>query len=269
MHLSRFFASAFSLALIAGIAAPALAHSLQFVEGDLSKNERYLQLMNEPAPKFTLEDAYGNKVSLDDFKGKVVVLNFIYARCKEECPLQSALIASIQKQVNQTPMREQVQFVTIATDTEDPGATAAVMRSYGNIHGLNSGNWVFLHGGSAQPGLGIAFARAYGLEFVPTDSGEQMHGVVTFLIDQNGMLKARYHGLRFDPVSLIVHAGALLHGQHGEPAGDPAAISTQPAEVTRAQAMGPMTWIWATIGLVSLGVLVFAAISLYRTLKTE
>ena len=46
-------------------------------------------------------------------------------------------IASIQEQVNQTPMREQMQFVSIATDTEDAGATVAAMRGYAAVYGLD------------------------------------------------------------------------------------------------------------------------------------
>ena len=111
MSLSKILALGFGFTLLTGVAAPAGAHSLKSVEDQLRQDERYLQLMNQLAPKFALEDAYGNQVSLDDFKGKVVVLNFVYARCKDECPLHSRFIASVQNQINQTPMREQVQFV--------------------------------------------------------------------------------------------------------------------------------------------------------------
>ena len=138
MRLSKFFALGVGFASIAGIDAPAGAHSLTSVEDQLREDERYLQLMNQPAPQFTLEDAYGNEVSLDDFKGKVVVLNFVYARCKDECPLHSRSIASVQNQINQTPMREQVQCISIATDTEDAQATAVAMRGYAANYGLDT-----------------------------------------------------------------------------------------------------------------------------------
>ncbi len=243
-------------------AVPAAAHSLKYVEDQLRQDERYLQLMNQPAPNFTLEDANGTKVSLEDFKGKVVVLNFIYARCKEECPLQSALIATIQKQVNQTPMREQVQFVSIATDTEDAPATATVMRSYGETHGLDASNWMFLYGGSARPGLGMALARAYGLKFVPTGDGEQMHGVVSFLIDQEGVLKARYLGLKFNPVNLIMHAAALLH--ENEHSTDTASANTGAA--LRPPAFG---WLHIASGTIGLGLIVLAAAWLRRSRGRE
>jgi protein SCO1/2 len=48
-----------------------------------------------------------------------------------------------------------------------------------------------------------------------------MHGVVTHVIDQDGRLRARFHGLKFNPVDLVVYVNALVnraqapHG-HGE-----------------------------------------------------
>lgn len=72
----------------------------------------------KPFPDFTLRDAEGRSVSLGDLRGKVVVLNFIYASCPDVCPLHSELIADIQADVNRTSMKEQVQFVSITSEPE-------------------------------------------------------------------------------------------------------------------------------------------------------
>lgn len=245
--------SAVTLTVVASAVAPAAAHSVKYVEDQLREQERYVQLTNQEAPKFVLEDADGRKVSLGDFKGKVVVLNFVYARCKEECPLHSALIASIQQQVNQTPLRDQVLFVSIATDTEDPQETAATMRSYAGRYRLDPVNWMFLYRGSAPPDATLKLAEQYHLKFVPTGVGEQIHGVVTHVINQGGMLRARYHGLKFNPTKLIIHVGALLHGNHENDARE--ASADEPAI---------MNWLQIAIGVLGLGLMIFAAMSFYR-----
>ena len=194
-------------------ASQAAAHTAE----ELREGEPFLQLTASPAPDFALEDAGRRTIRLADYRGKVVVLNFIYARCKEACPIQSLMLANVQAQINATPMREQAQFVTVATDTEDAAATAEVMRGYGKIHGLDPANWVFLYRGSGAPDAGIKVAKTYGLEFVliPGEE-EQMHGVVTHVIDQQGMMRARFHGLRFKPEHLTEFVNILLQPDHDE-----------------------------------------------------
>ena len=192
--------------------APAAAHSLKDLEGQLLKRERYVQIMGKKAPGFTLRDADGNRVRLLDFAGKVVVLNFVYTNCPDVCPLHSEAIASIQEAINPTPMKGLVQFVTITTDPKRD--TPAVMKTYGPEHGLDPANWVFLTSGPDKPAVTRELAWRYGLKFTPSKDGYQMHGVVTHLIDKSGDLRARYHGLKFNETNMIIHINALSNDNH-------------------------------------------------------
>ena len=47
--------------------------------------------------------------------------------------------------------------------------------------------------------------------FTQAADGKPMHGVVTHVIDQDGRLRARFHGLEFDPVDLVVYVNALTN----------------------------------------------------------
>lgn len=191
-------------------APSALTHSLKEVEQNLRDQEKYFQPVDSEAPGFTLQDADGRVVRLADFKGKVVVLNFIYANCPDVCPLQSEKIAAIQEMVNITPMKTQVQFVSITTDPKrDRGED---LRDYGDNHGLDAANWVFL---TTAPGQAedttLKIAESYGLKFVVTKDGEQMHGVVTHVIDQDGRMRGRFHSLRFQNVNFVTYLNALVN----------------------------------------------------------
>jgi len=126
------------LALAAALPAPASAHSLKELEDQLTAREPYIQVVNRPAPDFTLQDADGHGTSLRDLRGKVVVLYFIYASCPDVCPLLSEKIADIQQQINTTPMRDIVEFVAVTTDPERD--TPDVLRGYGLAHGLDPAN---------------------------------------------------------------------------------------------------------------------------------
>lgn len=163
MRPIRLSIAAAGLALIAGAASPVTAHSLKELEDQLQARERYVEIVHRPAPDFALSDAEGRSVRLSDFKGKVVVLNFIYASCPDVCPLHSEAIATLQEAVNGTPMKDLVRFVSITTDPERD--TPAVLKAYGPTHGLDPANWVFLTSGPDRPTATRELAGRYGLKF--------------------------------------------------------------------------------------------------------
>jgi len=204
--------SIFALALAAASPVPASAHSLKELEDQLTAHEPYIQVVNRPAPDFALQDADGHATSLKDLRGKVVVLYFIYASCPDVCPLLSEKIAEIQQQINTTPMRDIVAFVAVTTDPERD--TSQVLRDYGPAHGLDPANWRFLTSGVDHPTATRELAKAYGLEFTPMGDGTQMHGLVTHVIDKSGNLRARFHGLKFKDISLILYVNALTNDNH-------------------------------------------------------
>ena len=205
---------AVSLAVLAASPSKAAAHSLDELEAQLGDREQYFQPVNQDAPPFALEDAEGRGVSLEDLRGKVVVLHFVYTSCPDVCPLHAERIAEVQEMVNQTPMRELVQFVTITTDPEHD--TPEVMRDYGAAHGLDSVNWLFLTSSPERPeDTTRNLAERFGHKFTQTEDGYQIHGVVTHVIDRDGQWQANFHGLKFDPTNLVLYINALTH-EHGK-----------------------------------------------------
>jgi protein SCO1/2 len=214
--LTRTLPALLGLLLAAAIPAAAQAHSLQDVEEQIREQEKYFEPKpGRPAPEFTLQDADGRSVSLADFKGKVVVLHFIYASCTDECPLHADLIARIQEMVNETPMRNQVEFVTITTDPVRD--TPRVMEGYGRGHNLDPVNWIFLTSGPDRPGETRDLVKRFGHQFKEIEGGVEIHGVVTHVIDRGGNFRANFHGLGFDPVNLVVYVNALVNDHHPEP----------------------------------------------------
>jgi protein SCO1/2 len=202
-----------SLALLAVSAPPLTAHSLDDLEAQLGDREQYFQPIGKEAPDFTLEDAEGRAVGLQDLRGKVVVLHFVYASCPDVCPLHAERIAEIQEMANRTPMRESVQFVTITTDPEHD--TPEVMRAYGPAHGLDPVNWMFLSSGPDRPeDTTRKLAERFGHEFTQTGDGYQVHGVVTHVIDREGRWRANFHGLKFEPANLVVYVNAVVNDVH-------------------------------------------------------
>lgn len=196
--------------------------SLAEVQDRLRERDRYAQFVNEPAPGFTLTDGGGASVSLSDFRGKVVVLNFVYARCREICPPHMAILSDLQDRVDQVDLADRVEFITLATDTEASDETAGIIARYGADFGLEPGNWRMLHRGERAPSTVIDLAAEYGVEFRvvmdataeqgPSNAGveRQVHGAVTHVIGPAGQLRARFHGLRFGRDTFADYVQALV-----------------------------------------------------------
>lgn len=201
--------AAFCAAILASV--PARAHSLESLQQDLFDKEKYFQIKDEPAPEFALQDADGNQFGLRDFRGKVVVLHFIYAGCPDVCPLHADRIGEIQKMVNITPMQDLVRFVTITTDPVRDGPE--ILKGYGPVHGLDpTTNWMFLTSGPDRPeDTTRKLAEKFGHKFTLTDDAYQVHSIVTHVIDPEGNWVANFHGLGFHPTNLVLFINALTN----------------------------------------------------------
>ncbi len=239
-------------ALMLGSAVPGQAHSLSQLDAQLQRQEKFFQPVDRSAPDFSLQDADGHPWELGTLKGKVVVLNFIYAGCKDLCPLHSELIAQIQKMIDLTPMRDQVQFISITTDPARD--TPEVLKPYGPAHGLDAANWTFLTTRPGQPEDATRkLAEQFGHKFTRTEDGEYAHGVVTHVIDREGRLRGNFHVLKFDPTNLVTFVNALVNDVH-KPGHDEDQPATFMATTTRS-AIGVSNghWFaWASIVIAAL-----------------
>ena len=217
----RLFGALVAAVLVAAASPSGLAHSVDELGQQLWDREKYFQPLDKEPPEFALEDADGRAFSLDALRGKVVVLHFIYASCPDACPLHADLIGRVQEMVNQTPTRDQVQFLSITTDFEND--TPDILRDYGPAHGLDPSNWVFLTSGPDRPEDTVRkLAESFGHGFTKTEDGYQVHGVVTHVIDREGRWQANFHGLKFEPTNLVVYVNALVNDVHPP--------NTQPAQ---------------------------------------
>jgi protein SCO1 len=220
-------------ALLLGAIAPARAHSLAQLDAQLERQEKFFQPVDRPAPDFSLQDADGHPWDMGTLKEKVIVLNFIYAGCKDLCPLHSELIARIQKMVNLTPMRDQVQFISITTDPARD--TSEVLKAYGPAHGLDGANWTFLTTRAGQSEDATRkLAEQFGHKFTREEDGEFAHGIVTHVIDREGRLRGNFHGLDFDPTNLVTFVNALVNDVH-----KPGQAEDQPGMVTAGSSRAP------------------------------
>ncbi|WP_372071416.1 SCO family protein [Tistrella mobilis] len=210
-----------ALVLVLALTTPASAHhpgaDLDEVMGS---KEEYFQAIDRPAPPFTLRDARGEAVTLDVFSDKVVVLHFVYADCPDVCPLHAEKLAEVQAMVNETPMKDMVQFISITTDPVKD--SPEILEAYGPAHGFDPANWAFLTTRPDQNEQATrTLAEAFGHRFTQTDDGYQTHGVVTHIIDRQGRWAANFRGLRFKSLNLVLYINGLTNKKPWPPAVTP------------------------------------------------
>ena len=210
---SIYFVSALIGGLIFAMSASA-NHPGNNLDEVMSEKETYFQAIDEPvAPPFELVNASGELIKLSGYDEKIVILNFIFANCAGVCPLHSERIADLQDKINATPMRDLVQFVSITTDPANDAGRA--LEEYGKTHGLDPINWTFLTKKPDDPeDFTRKLAAEYGVKFQPEEAGQQMHSVVTFIIDRGGRFAAKFHGLKFKPNNLVLYVNGLSHHEN-------------------------------------------------------
>ena len=92
-------------------------------------------------PDFSLTDRSRRTVTRADLLGTVWVANFIYTRCTDTCPLQSARMAALQRDF---PAERGLRFVSITVDPKRD--TPAVLAKYAAGYDADRDRWWFLTG---------------------------------------------------------------------------------------------------------------------------
>jgi protein SCO1/2 len=123
--------------------------------------------IGEVVPDFKLVDQDGHPVRLSSFRGKAVVLTFIYTRCPlpNFCPLMSRNFADLEKRLIKE-FAGGFQLLSISMDSEFD--TPAVLKEYASRYEAKAADWTFATGDAAQIAtvaglMGLYFARENGL----------------------------------------------------------------------------------------------------------
>lgn len=95
-----------------------------------------------PNVELTTQDGAKVRFYDDLLKGKSVAVNVIYTSCKDECPLETAILAQVQRLLGER-MGKDIFFYSISIDpTHD---TPQVLKAYAEKFGAGPG-WLFLTG---------------------------------------------------------------------------------------------------------------------------
>lgn len=166
----------------------------------------------QPATDFQLVDQFGRQVALSDFRGRPLVLTFLYTACPDVCPLTAERLRLTAQLLG--PDAERVGMLAVSTDPVQDSVEAAYR--FSSDHGLLE-RWHFLIGDRGQ--LERVWQAYYVAAFevdaqgVPTSArspgGRVGHTDALYLIDKQGNLRSLLRA-DFDHTALAQDLRALL-----------------------------------------------------------
>lgn len=165
----------------------------------------------EQVPDFPFVNQSGKRIHLAQFRGKPLLLTFIYTRCPlpDFCLLMSNNFAEILKQLDEDPKAfNQTQLLSISIDPEHD--TPDVLRQYGRryVGDIDPAfqHWQFASGSAEQIRKAADF---FGLSFNPK-SGQIVHSLSTVLIGADGKVVKVYLGNDWKPADIAAAYAAEL-----------------------------------------------------------
>jgi protein SCO1/2 len=152
-------------------------------------------------PDVKLVNQDGKRISTRQFKGRALVITFIYTRCPlpDYCPLMSANFAQLNAALeSDAEARKKTRLLSVTLDPEFD--KPEVLKSYGATYtGGKFDNWDFATGDPAEV---RRFAEFFGLMY-KAESGQVIHSLRTAIVTPDGKLYKVYRGNEWKPAEVL------------------------------------------------------------------
>lgn len=165
----------------------------------------------DDVPDFALVNQSGRTIHLDQFRGKPLLLTFIYTRCPvpDFCLLMSNNFSEVLKQLQKSPEAfEKAQLLSISIDPDYD--KPSVLHSYGKRYvgdvDPDFQHWQFASGSSEEVRKAADFV---GLSY-SQKQGQIVHTLQTVLIGSDGKIVKVYTGNQWKPAEVAADYAASL-----------------------------------------------------------
>ncbi|MGH7213733.1 MAG: SCO family protein [Tepidisphaeraceae bacterium] len=139
-----------------------------------------------PSPAFALIDQNGNPMTERDLAGNVWIADFVFTHCGGPCPMMTAHLAKLSKQIEHPG----VKFVSFTVDPQRD--TPEVLREYAGRYDADHARWHLLTGQKKD-----LYDVAAGMKITAkpaTDDAPIIHSEKFVLIDGSGQIRGYYDG---------------------------------------------------------------------------
>jgi protein SCO1/2 len=154
-----------------------------------------------PAPNFRLTDQFDNQISLQQFKGKPVVLTFLYTHCPDICPLTAERLHSTMLELGKDARN--VGVLAITTDPKRDDVAAAL--HFSQQHQMTN-YWHYLTGTDQQLSpIWVGYTI-----YAQAQQQNINHSMAIFVIDKQGRERVFLSSNDFTPAQLTTDLQILL-----------------------------------------------------------
>lgn len=190
-------------------AALAAASGSARAEGVPTLDQRQAVLQSQAVvgttpPDFTLLDRRERPVRLADYRGKPLLVSFIYTGCFTICPMQTRALHEAVKGLDR--MLGPHQFNVVSVGFNQPFDSPTAMRAFAAQHRIDYANWEFLAPHAKQV---AALTQAFGFSWVETPAGFD-HVVGVTVVDAQGRIHSQVYGDRLTAEALGVPLRELI-----------------------------------------------------------
>lgn len=188
---------------------PDVRHTIDTINRQLrrdtaTRGTKAFRTVGDYIPDFALYDQDGHMASVRQFRGKRIVLNFIFTRCAVPtmCPAATTNMVRLQKQARNAGVAN-LQLISISFDPEYD--TPGILKQYAHTHGVDTGTFSLLTG----PKRVITdLMTQFGI-LTEQEDGTIKHTMATLLIDEKGKIHYRREGSRWTPQSFLERLVAI------------------------------------------------------------
>jgi protein SCO1/2 len=195
--------------LVATVAAGAAAAQ----QPDAEKAYRASQAaIGRALPDFVLRDRLDRPVRLADYRGKPLVVSFVYTGCFQACPVATQALAKAVRQAREALGQDAFQVVSIGFN--QPFDTPEAMAAFARQNRVADPHWEFL---SPDRKDVAALTQAFGFSFEATPKGFD-HITQATIVDAGGVIYRQVYGERFELPLFVGPLKELRSGQASEAA---------------------------------------------------
>ncbi len=157
--------------------------------------------IGDPLPDYPLTNEFGRPLRLSQYRGKALVLSFLFTRCPLPtfCPLTARKLAETQQTLlarGNGPTNWHILAVTIDPEFDTP----ARLKQFGETHGYDSDHWSLATGSLIDI---TALAEQFGVMFWEQD-GTISHNLRTVVVDAEGVIRTNLVGNAWTVEELVV-----------------------------------------------------------------